>query len=148
MVSSTVATLQMIRLAQMVKDAMEAGFHNAAESYYGTPYWNCYWSQLGGNGKPAIDQSTKANRLWHAQLANGGMLAFDSCYPSPLSRCTTTANLTLASLALHTALPCIPLDNELLREGISIHMRYQRYHKMYIQNVLVDYYRFEGSFIE
>lgn len=26
------------------------GYHNAAETYYGTPAWNCYWSELDGNG--------------------------------------------------------------------------------------------------
>lgn len=25
------------------------GFHNAAEEFYGTPAWNCYWSILNGN---------------------------------------------------------------------------------------------------
>jgi hypothetical protein len=26
------------------------GFHNIAESFYGTPAWNCYWAQRYGNG--------------------------------------------------------------------------------------------------
>ncbi|TVY46279.1 putative phosphoglycerate mutase [Lachnellula cervina] len=26
------------------------GYHNVAESYYGTPAWNCYWSIRDGNG--------------------------------------------------------------------------------------------------
>ena len=26
------------------------GFHNAAETYFGTPAWNCFWSERDGNG--------------------------------------------------------------------------------------------------
>jgi hypothetical protein len=27
------------------------GYHNVAESQYGTPMWNCHWSLLNGDGK-------------------------------------------------------------------------------------------------
>ncbi|KAK7953729.1 hypothetical protein PG988_014423 [Apiospora saccharicola] len=91
---------------------------------------------------------TRPPKLWYAQLSKEGMSASGSCDPSPLSRFTTTTNLTLASLALHAALPCIPLNEELLQEGISTHMRHQRYYKMYIQNVIVDYYHLEEGFIK
>ncbi|KAK8003025.1 phosphoglycerate mutase [Apiospora arundinis] len=133
------------------------GFHNAAESYYGTPAWNCYWSELDGNGtsiwadalltQSGIDQTTKANRFWHSQLVNERMPAPESYYSSPLSRCTTTANLTFASLALPADRPFTPVIKEFLREGISIHTCDRRSNKTYIQSMFPSY-RFEESFTE
>ncbi|KAK8037894.1 phosphoglycerate mutase [Apiospora phragmitis] len=125
------------------------GFHNAAEAYYGTPAWNCYWSELDGKWHKrlgrrfsGIDQTTKANRFWRAQLTTEGTPA-----PDPLSRCTTTANLTLASLALPADRPFVPVVKELLREGISMHTCDRRSNKTYIQKLFAGY-RFEEGFTE
>ncbi|KAK8034650.1 Phosphoglycerate mutase [Apiospora rasikravindrae] len=133
------------------------GFHNAAESYYGRPAWLCYWSELGSNGtsvwadalltQSGIDQATKANRFWRSQLINEGMPAPESYYSSPLSRCTTTANLTFAGLDLPADRPFVPVIKELLREGISIHTCDRRSNKTYIQNMFPGY-QFEEGFTE
>ena len=55
------------------------GYHNAAESYYGTPAWNCYWSELTGNATVSwfdadltangVAQARKANSFWRSRVA-------------------------------------------------------------------------------
>ncbi|EGP90235.1 uncharacterized protein MYCGRDRAFT_91242 [Zymoseptoria tritici IPO323] len=54
------------------------GYHNSAESYYGTPAWNCYWAQLTGNGSatwedakltsPGVLQAQIAHNFWKHQI--------------------------------------------------------------------------------
>jgi broad specificity phosphatase PhoE len=107
------------------------GYHNAAETFYGTPAWNCYWAEQDGNGtvtwadaaltEAGIAQTTKANNFWKSQLADQKMPAPQSYYSSPLTRCTTTANLSFSGLDLPADRPFAPTIKELFREGISIH---------------------------
>jgi broad specificity phosphatase PhoE len=133
------------------------GWHNAAESYYGTPAWNCYYSLLDGNGTvvwadalltpSGVAQAVKANNFWRTQLEKEGMPAPQSYYTSPLSRCLVTANLTFSALPLPASRPFTPTVKEFFREGISIHTCDRRRSKSYIHD-LFPTYKFEDGFTE
>jgi broad specificity phosphatase PhoE len=105
------------------------GFHNAAETYYGTPAWNCYWSELDGNSTvtwadaqltpSGISQALRVHAFWQRLLRDEKIPAPQKYYSSPLSRCLDTARLTFSNLTL--PIPFKPVIKELLREGISAH---------------------------
>ncbi|RHZ65547.1 hypothetical protein CDV55_101863 [Aspergillus turcosus] len=126
------------------------GWHNAAESYYGTPAWNCYWSLLAGNGTatwsdadltPAgIAQAQTAHDFWAAQMSSSGdgqkMHTPDAYFVSPLTRALRTANVTFGNLALpRSAARFKPLVMESLREGISLHTCDHRRSRAYIASL-------------
>ncbi|KAH8693902.1 phosphoglycerate mutase family protein [Talaromyces proteolyticus] len=102
------------------------GFHNVAESWYGTEAWDCYWSLLDGNETTSWSdarltpvgqtQAQTANQAWRTQLKN--QIPFpESFYVSPLNRCLQTAFITFDGLVE----PFRPVVKELLRETIGIH---------------------------
>ncbi|GAW23475.1 hypothetical protein ANO14919_130340 [Xylariales sp. No.14919] len=133
------------------------GYHNAAESYYGTPAWNCYWGPLDGNGTviwkdarltdAGLAQCTKANEFWKYALAVAKIPAPQTYYSSPLTRSATTANLTFASLDLPETRPFAPTVKELLREGISIRSCDERSSRTALKTLLPGF-RFEDGFTE
>ncbi|RYP50002.1 hypothetical protein DL769_011014 [Monosporascus sp. CRB-8-3] len=133
------------------------GYHNAAESYFGTPAWNCYWGPLDGNGthiwrdadltEPGIEQALKAFNFWINQLAVEKQHAPQSYYTSPMTRCTVTANLTFNGLDLPEEYPFVPTVKEYLREGISMRTCDERSNKTYIQSRFL-WYKFEEGFTE
>ncbi|WPH03189.1 putative phosphoglycerate mutase [Acrodontium crateriforme] len=133
------------------------GFHNAAETYYGTPAWNCYWAELNGNGTVTwadadltvngIAQAQKANNFWKHELAIQHIPAPQSYYVSPLTRCLRTANITFSGLELPIYYPFVPTIKELFREGISIHTCDHRRNKTYIHD-LFPTWNFEKGFKE
>ncbi|KAI3321098.1 phosphoglycerate mutase-like protein [Xylariaceae sp. AK1471] len=133
------------------------GYHNAAESYYGTPAWNCYWGPLDGNGtviwrdahltEAGLAQCSKANSFWKQTLAVEKIPAPQTYYSSPLIRSATTANLTFNGLALPKDRPFAPTVKELLREGISIRTCDSRSNKTYI-STLLPRFKFEDGFTE
>ncbi|KAL7622396.1 putative phosphoglycerate mutase pmu1 [Parahypoxylon ruwenzoriense] len=133
------------------------GYHNAAESYYGTPAWNCYWGPLEGNGttvwrdaqltEAGIAQCTKANNFWKHALAVEKIPAPQSYYSSPLIRSATTANLTFNGLNLPAERPFAPTVKEFLREGISMRTCDERSNKTYVQSLLPAFI-FEEGFAE
>ncbi|KAI1374396.1 phosphoglycerate mutase-like protein [Hypoxylon crocopeplum] len=133
------------------------GYHNAAESYYGTPAWNCYWGPLEGNGttvwrdaqltEAGIAQCTKANSFWKHALAIEKIPAPQSYYSSPLIRSATTANLTFNGLDLPAGKPFAPTVKELFREGISMRTCDERSNRTYIHSVLPAF-KFEEGFTE
>ncbi|RYP18804.1 hypothetical protein DL767_009755 [Monosporascus sp. MG133] len=133
------------------------GYHNAAESYFGTPAWNCYWGPLDGNGthiwrdadltESGIEQTVKAFNFWANQLAVEKQHAPQSYYTSPMTRCTVTANLTFNGLDLPEEYPFVPTVKEYLREGISMRTCDERSSKTYIQSRF-PWYRFEEGFTE
>ncbi|KAF9698771.1 hypothetical protein EKO04_003334 [Ascochyta lentis] len=133
------------------------GFHNAAETYFGTPAWNCYWSELDGNSTvtwadakltPAgIAQAQAANTFWHHLIADEKITPPQSYYTSPLYRCLDTAKLTFSNLPLPHASPFVPTIKELLREGISAHTCDRRSAKSYIHASFPSY-KFEKNFPE
>lgn len=136
------------------------GFHNAAETYYGTPAWNCYWAELNGNATaswedahltvPGIVQAQIANAFWASRISQQKIHTPDSFYTSPLFRCASTANITFSGLELGTHggnRKFVPTVKELLREGISIHTCDHRSNKTYIHKNFPTY-KFEAGFVE
>ncbi|KAI1100917.1 phosphoglycerate mutase-like protein [Jackrogersella minutella] len=133
------------------------GYHNAAESYYGTPAWNCYWGPLEGNGttvwrdakltQAGIAQCTKANNFWKYALAVEKIPAPQSYYSSPLIRSATTANLTFNGLDLPAGRPFAPTIKEYFREGISMRTCDERSNRTYIHSLLPAF-KFEEGFTE
>ncbi|OBT86125.1 hypothetical protein VE02_05402 [Pseudogymnoascus sp. 03VT05] len=129
------------------------GYHNVAESSYGTPAWNCYWSELDGNGTfvwadaqvtpNGIAQAEKAHAFWTSQIASQKQSLPESFYTSPMSRCLETAKLTFEGLVT----PFTPLIKEYLREGISMHTCDRRSTKSYIASNYPGW-PFEAGFTE
>ncbi|KAL7933133.1 histidine phosphatase superfamily [Trichoderma chlorosporum] len=133
------------------------GWHNAAEDFYGTPAWNCYWGELDGNGTATwsdaeltpngIQQTTKANAYYKSRFEQEGLPYFQSYYSSPLKRCLQTANLTFDSLRLPPSNPFRPTIKELFRESISIHTCDRRSTKTQI-HAFAPNFLFEAGFTE
>ncbi|KAJ5561959.1 hypothetical protein N7535_003578 [Penicillium sp. DV-2018c] len=126
------------------------GWHNTAESYYGTPAWNCYWAELDGNGTSTwvdatltaagISQALKANAFWQKQILEQRIHTPDHYYVSPHTRTLQTANLTFTGLVLPKgSTPFKPTVKELFREGISIHTCDHRRSRSYIHSLFPDW---------
>ena len=133
------------------------GYHNAAQAYYGTPAWNCYYSELDGNTTVTwsdahltplgVTQALRVNAFWASEIATQKIPTPQSYYTSPLTRCLQTANLTFSGLDLPARHPFIPEVKELFREGISGHTCDRRSSKTYIQDRFPNY-RIEPGFTE
>ena len=133
------------------------GYHNDAQTYYGTPAWNCYYSERDGNSTITwsdarlsplgVTQALAVNHFWAGEIANQKIPRPQSYYTSPLTRCLQTANLTFAGLDLQPQHPFIPEVKELFREGISGHTCDRRRSKTYIHS-LFPTYRIEPGFTE
>ncbi|KAH7411418.1 histidine phosphatase superfamily [Cadophora sp. MPI-SDFR-AT-0126] len=125
------------------------GYHNVAESYYGTPLWNCYWSLQDGNGTSVwadakvtpngVAQAVKANTFWANAIRTTKTPLPESYYSSPLTRCLQTANITFSTLTLPSSKPFIPTVKEFFREGISGHTCDRRGTKSYIESAFPGY---------
>ncbi|KAK7538880.1 phosphoglycerate mutase [Phyllosticta citricarpa] len=133
------------------------GYHNVAESFYGTPAWDCYWSLADGNGtiswadahltETGIQQALVANNFWANALATAGIPAPESYYVSPLARCLATANYTFSNLSLPESRPFAPVIKELLRESIGLHTCDRRSSKTWIHSTYPSW-DFEAGFAE
>jgi broad specificity phosphatase PhoE len=140
------------------------GDHNVAESYYGTPAWNCYWAQQDGNSNDTAAttpivwndahltpvgaaQATRAHDVWAAQLAGAKQPAPQRYYVSPLMRCMQTAQLTFGGLVLPAEAPFRPTVKERLREDVSTHTCDRRSTKTSLQTAFPSYL-FEDGFVE
>ncbi|CAI7588446.1 unnamed protein product [Penicillium glandicola] len=122
------------------------GWHNAAETYYGTPAWNCYWAELTGNETATwadanltpngVTQALKANAFWQKEIKEQRIHTPDNYYVSPLTRTLQTANLTFTDLALpKNSAAFKPTIKEFFREGISIHTCDHRRSRTYIHKL-------------
>ncbi|CAD0107772.1 unnamed protein product [Aureobasidium uvarum] len=130
------------------------GYHNAAQTYYGTPAWNCYWSQQTGNSTNSwqdadltpngIAQALKANTFWAHEISAQKIQTPESFYVSPLTRCLKTANYTFSGLGLQNFVPEV---KELIREGISTHTCDHRSNETYIKS-LFPTWKIESTFTE
>ncbi|KAF2732287.1 phosphoglycerate mutase-like protein [Polyplosphaeria fusca] len=106
------------------------GIHNVAESKYGTPAWDCYWSMLeGADGmtwadahltETGEDQARDVHKLYSSLLPEG-IPPPERYYVSPLSRAIQTANLGFQDLDLPEDKPYAPIAKELLRETLGVH---------------------------
>ena len=133
------------------------GYHNVAESYYGTPAWNCYYSELDGNDTvtwadarltpKGVTQAQAVNAFWASEIKNQKIPTPQSYYTSPLTRCLQTANLTFSGLDLPSSHPFLPTVKEFFREGISGHTCDRRGTKSYIQSAFPTY-KIEPGFTE
>ncbi|KAI8277923.1 putative phosphoglycerate mutase [Colletotrichum sp. SAR 10_98] len=133
------------------------GWHNAAESFYGTPAWNCYWAEQDGNGTarwadplltPAGEaEAYKANAYFKDRFETQKMPYFESYYSSPLIRCGITANITFGDIPLPEDRPFIPTVKEGFREGMTVHTCNWRSNKTYIHDMFPSY-QFEAGFTE
>lgn len=112
------------------------GYHNVAESAFGTPAWNCYYAQLPGNGTlfwedaqltpTGIFQAEIAHNFWKNRIRIEKISVPQSFYTSPLQRCLATANITFGDLldspsSSFSSSVFQPTIKNLLREKISIH---------------------------
>lgn len=133
------------------------GYHNVAESYYGTPAWDCYWSEKDGNGTvtwadahitpTGAAQALKANKFWASQITAQKIPTPESYYVSPLTRCLETAQLTFTGLELPDHHPFIPQIKELFREAIGVHTCDRRSSRTVIHENYPSY-TFEAGFEE
>lgn len=133
------------------------GYHNAAESYYGTPAWNCYYSELDGNATviwadahltpKGVQQAQIVNAFWAKEISEQKIPFPQKYYVSPLSRCLATAQLSFEGLDLPKKYPFVPEVKELFREGISGHTCDHRSSKTYIHEQFPTY-TFEKGFVE
>ena len=134
------------------------GYHNDAEAYYGTPAWNCYYSERDGNGTIVwgpdahlsplgVTQALTVNTFWKSEIAVQKIPTPQSYYTSPLTRCLQTANYTFNGLDLPKEHPFIPEVKELFRESISGHTCDERSNKTYIHETFPTY-TFEPGFSE
>ncbi|KAF3007897.1 hypothetical protein E8E13_011022 [Curvularia kusanoi] len=106
------------------------GVHNVAESKYGTPAWDCYYSYLDGyDGMVWADahltplgeqQALDVHALWKTQLALS-MPPPDRYIVSPLTRTIQTADLSFKDLSLPQGKEYKPYIKELLREALGVH---------------------------
>jgi broad specificity phosphatase PhoE len=86
------------------------GYHNAAESYLGTPAWNCFWSEKDGNGTVTwadaeltdvgVTQAKAVNTFWQHLITDEKIVTPQAFYTSPLYRCLDTARITFDGLSL------------------------------------------------
>jgi broad specificity phosphatase PhoE len=133
------------------------GYHNAAESYYGTPAWNCYWSERDGNATTTwadanitpkgAEQALAVNAFWKHLIRDEKITPPQTFYTSPLWRCLQTAKLTFEGVNLPWYSPFLPVVKEYFREGISAHTCDRRSSKTDIHKAF-PYYRFERGFAE
>jgi len=125
------------------------GYHNAEQTYAGTPAWNCFFSEIDGNAtahwndapldQNGINQAIKNGQLWERLLEQQGIEAPQSYYTSPLTRCLQTANYTYGGLSLPSYYPFVPTVKEFFRESISIHTCDRRSNKTYIAETFPNY---------
>ncbi|KAG7443233.1 phosphoglycerate mutase-like protein [Guyanagaster necrorhizus] len=115
------------------------GYHNAAESKYGTQAWDDYWSKLDGDGEltwgpdPLLtplgeSQAADARNEWEAELLHGIPLP-EKAFSSPLQRAMRTYLLTFDGIAVASK----PLVLENCREEYGIHTCDKRHPRSWIQ---------------
>ncbi|KAL1405992.1 putative phosphoglycerate mutase pmu1 [Vanrija albida] len=130
------------------------GYHNAAESFYGTPAWNCYWAQQKGDGNITwadaeltplgIAQAQACNDGWKTQLKDGIPLP-QRLYSSPMRRSASTLEITWKDILLNKGVK--PVIQERWRESIGLHTCDWRNNK---SDIATRYpgFEFEPSFTE
>ncbi|KAF2683022.1 phosphoglycerate mutase-like protein [Lentithecium fluviatile CBS 122367] len=106
------------------------GWHNVAETKYGTEAWDCYWSMLdGADGMTWSDanltevgqrQAKDVHGLWKKLLPKG-LPPPETHYVSPMTRTIETADLSFKGLELPGGKAYKPLIKELSREALGVH---------------------------
>lgn len=129
------------------------GYHNVAESFYGTHDWDCHWSKLDGNGSiewadayltPIGEDQARAARSFFAEKIKEGLPVPESWYVSPLERCLKTAEITWENLGLPDGKRFRPMVKELVREALGVHTCDRRSSLNYIKGHYPNYAIEEG----
>lgn len=125
------------------------GYHNDAQAYYGTPAWNCYYSELDGNATViwsdahlsplGVTQALAVKAFWASEITYQRIPTPQSYYTSPLTRCLQTANYTFNGLNLPAIHPFMPEVKEYFRESISGHTCDRRSNESYIRHSFPTY---------
>ncbi|KAG8792078.1 hypothetical protein FRC12_007267 [Ceratobasidium sp. 428] len=130
------------------------GWHNVAESFYGTEAWDDYWSKLDGDGNmtwgPDAEltdlgkqQAQLAHNTWVTELAKKDPVPLPTkLFSSPMSRAASTLDITFNGVLLdvkgrHDIVQ--PYVMEGLREVIGVHTCDKRRTKKYIHKTYSDF---------
>ncbi|KAI4738796.1 phosphoglycerate mutase family protein [Aureobasidium sp. EXF-12298] len=107
------------------------GYHNVAESRYGTALWDSYWAKQEGDEHAhwadahltpvGEQQALDVNAFWTSALKEAKVPAPETYYTSPFYRCLQTAWLSFHNLPLPASRPFVPIVKELLRETNGVH---------------------------
>lgn len=107
------------------------GYHNVAESRYGTALWDSYWAKQEGDEHAhwadahltpiGEQQALDVNAFWATALSSAKVPAPEKYYTSPFYRCLQTSWLSFHNLALPASAPFTPIVKELLRETNGVH---------------------------
>ncbi|KAF2010766.1 phosphoglycerate mutase-like protein [Aaosphaeria arxii CBS 175.79] len=132
------------------------GWHNVAETKYGTAAWDCYWSMLdGADGITWADanltgvgegQARDVHELWSLLLPDG-IPSPETFYVSPLTRAIETADLSFKGLELGPGNEYKPIIKELLRETLGIHTCDRRSPATHLKTIF-PHLAFEPGFAE
>ncbi|CEQ38919.1 SPOSA6832_00375 [Sporobolomyces salmonicolor] len=106
------------------------GWHNVAETKYGSKAWDEYWSMQYGDDEITwgpdpvltplgIAQAQAVNKAWKEQLRDGVPLP-QRLYSSPLSRAASTLNITWKDILIDQG-EVTPLFVEHMREVMGVH---------------------------
>ncbi|QRW11551.1 histidine phosphatase family containing protein [Ceratobasidium sp. AG-Ba] len=130
------------------------GWHNVAESLYGTKAWDEHWSLLNGDGKivwgpdPELtdlgrEQARAAHKGWVDELAKDDPVPLPTrLFSSPLSRAASTCDITFRRVlyGIEGKSDIVkPLVLENLREDIGEHTCDKRATKTEIQKAFPDF---------
>lgn len=107
------------------------GYHNVAESRYGTALWDSYWAKQEGDEHAhwadahltpiGEQQALDVNSFWTSALKEAKVPAPQTYYTSPFYRCLQTAWLSFHNLEVPAEKPFVPIVKELLRETNGVH---------------------------
>ncbi|KAF2634471.1 phosphoglycerate mutase family protein [Massarina eburnea CBS 473.64] len=106
------------------------GWHNVAETKYGTEAWDCKYSMLDGYDgihwsdanltELGQEQAKAVHALWESELKEG-IPTPETFYVSPLTRTIETADLSFKGLQFGDGREYKPFIKELLREALGVH---------------------------
>ncbi|KAG9089799.1 hypothetical protein FS749_001052 [Ceratobasidium sp. UAMH 11750] len=130
------------------------GWHNVAESFYGTQVWDDYWSKLNGDGNmtwgPDAEltdlgkqQARLAHNTWATELAKKDPVPLPTkLFSSPMSRAASTLDITFDGVLLnvkgkHDIVQPYVMEN--FREIIGVHTCDKRRTKTYIRKTYTDF---------
>jgi len=138
------------------------GWHNVAESFYGTASWDVHWSKLNGDGNMTWgpdalltdlgkQQAALAHNAWVTELGKRDPVPLPTkLFSSPLSRAASTLDITFTDILLtesgkHDIVQ--PYVMEKLRKIIGVHTCDKRRTKSYIHTNYTGF-RTEPGFTE
>ncbi|KAL1706571.1 histidine phosphatase superfamily [Schizophyllum commune] len=121
------------------------GYHNLAESKYGTNAWDDYWAKLNGDDEitwgpdPELtslgkDQARDVNAMWTQEI-QAGMPLPDFLYSSPFTRALDTLRITFGDFLGQTPRPLV-LEN--CREVSGVHTCDKRRTRSYIASAFPE----------